>query len=56
MIGAGRERAGTILAAIYVRIPMSTPDDQRGVQPENAREDARFCEFLQFGEGSGNRR
>jgi hypothetical protein len=52
MIGAGRERAGTILAAIHVRIPMPTPDDQRGVQPE----DARFCEFLQFGEGSGNRR
>ncbi len=33
---------GVILAAVHARIPMPTPDDQRAVQIENARADARF--------------
>jgi hypothetical protein len=33
---------GKILAAVHAQIPMPTPDDQRAVQLENAKADARF--------------
>jgi hypothetical protein len=37
---------GTILAAVHTRIPIPTPDEQRTVQLENAKADARFWESL----------
>ena len=37
---------GAILAAVHARIPMPTRDDQRAVQLDNARTDARVWEAL----------
>jgi hypothetical protein len=37
---------GKILAAVHARVPMPTPDDQRAVQLENARTEAKQWEDL----------
>lgn len=38
----GPEEHGKIYEALHARIPMVTPDDQRAIQEENAKDDERF--------------
>jgi hypothetical protein len=40
------EDHGKVLGAIHVRVPMVTPDEQRALQLENAKADARFWDNL----------
>jgi hypothetical protein len=43
----GPNEHARIYAALHARIPMVTPDEQRGVQEENASDDERFWDAMQ---------
>jgi hypothetical protein len=43
----GPDEHAKIYAALHARIPMVTPDEQRGVQEENASADERFWDMMQ---------
>ena len=42
----GADEHERIYAALHARIPMVTPDEQRAVQEENAKDDERFWELM----------
>ena len=42
----GSDQHGKIYGALHARIPMVTPDDQRAVQEENAKDDERFWDTM----------
>ena len=42
----GPEEHGKIYGALHARIPMVTPDDQRAIQEENAKDDERFWDTM----------
>jgi hypothetical protein len=42
----GSDAHAKIYAALHARIPMVTPDEQRAIQEENAKEDERFWDTL----------
>ncbi len=42
----GSEEHAKIYAALRARIPMVTPDEQRAIQEENAKDDERFWDTL----------
>jgi len=42
----GSEEHGKIYGALHARIPMVTPDDQRAIQEENAKDDEQFWDGL----------
>jgi hypothetical protein len=43
----GPDEHGRIYASLHARIPMVTPDEQRGIQEENASDDERFWDAMQ---------
>jgi hypothetical protein len=42
----GSDEHGKIYGALHARIPMVTPDDQRAIQEENAKDDEQFWETM----------
>ncbi len=42
----GPEEHGKILGALHARIPMVTPDEQRTIQEQNAKDDERFWDRM----------
>ncbi len=42
----GPDDHGKILGALHARIPMVTPDEQRAIQEENAKDDERFWDSM----------
>jgi hypothetical protein len=42
----GPEEHGKIYGALHARIPMVTPDEQRSIQEENAKDDERFWDTM----------